>query len=265
MRRILGFVALAGLAGLLALAPLSAADERDRRDRDDGDKGERRARISDQEFVLKASAANLAEQDLGTLGEKNARSDEVRRFAERMVKDHRQANERLNRLANTKRIPVAASADARQQATAAKLAVLKGAAFDREFAKVMVKEHEAAVALFESAAEGAQDKDVRGLAKKTLPTLRDHLKMARDLAGGRGGRDHEDGDRDGGRKGKARKDRDLDDKDLKDKGRKDRDVEDTDKGRKDKDLEDKGGRDKGGDKDAAPKGGGGKDRPEKDR
>jgi putative membrane protein len=58
--------------------------------------------------------------------------------------------------------------------------ILGGAEFDRKYADTMVDEHEKAVSLFESHANST-DADVKAFVDKTLPTLRHHLQMARDL------------------------------------------------------------------------------------
>ena len=58
----------------------------------------------------------------------------------------------------------------------------QGGDFDKEFVRVMVAEHEKAVALFERAAGTLGDADLKAYAEKTLPTLRHHLEMARSLA-----------------------------------------------------------------------------------
>jgi putative membrane protein len=79
--------------------------------------------------------------------------------------------------------------DAAHRAAADRLTQMNGAAFDRAFMRQVVKDHEQAVSLFEAEAKHGQDKDLKDFAKKALPTLKDHLKMARDLAG-EGGRDH---------------------------------------------------------------------------
>jgi putative membrane protein len=62
-----------------------------------------------------------------------------------------------------------------------KLSGLSGDAFDREYVKMMVKDHEKDVKEFEKASTKAQDPDVRAFAAKTLPTLRDHLQQVRDI------------------------------------------------------------------------------------
>ena len=46
----------------------------------------------------------------------------------------------------------------------------------------MVKDHEKAVALFQKQAKSGDSPELKEFASKTLPTLQDHLKMARDLS-----------------------------------------------------------------------------------
>jgi len=50
----------------------------------------------------------------------------------------------------------------------------------------MVKDHEKDVTKFQEAATNATDADVKAYAAKTLPTLREHLDMARKLAASKG-------------------------------------------------------------------------------
>jgi len=49
----------------------------------------------------------------------------------------------------------------------------------------MVKDHEEAVALFEKESKSGSDADLKSFAGKTLPTLQDHLKMAKALPSGK--------------------------------------------------------------------------------
>jgi putative membrane protein len=56
-----------------------------------------------------------------------------------------------------------------------------GAAFDRAYMKDMVKDHEADVADFQKEANSGTDPGLKEFAGATLPTLQDHLKMAKDI------------------------------------------------------------------------------------
>lgn len=143
----------------------------------------------DQVFVIKASEGGMAEVEAGKLASKKANNASVRKFAEHMVEDHTKANKELHTLATNAKLKVAAAVDERHKAMAAKLAQLSGEAFDREYMAGQVKDHEETIALFEKEASQGKVAEIRGFAEKTLPTLREHLKMAQrvqsNLQGGR--------------------------------------------------------------------------------
>ena len=63
-----------------------------------------------------------------------------------------------------------------------RLAKENGADFDRNFIDRMVDDHEKDVKMFEKKASDADDPDVRAFAAKQLPTLRQHLSQAQNLA-----------------------------------------------------------------------------------
>jgi len=186
---------------------------------------------SPQDFVFKASAAGLAEVNLGGQGAKSASDAEVKKFAEKMVEDHTKANKELLALADKKRWTAAPRMDPRHEQLSAALGRLSGPAFDREFMTAMVKDHQEAVGLFERQSKEGKDEDLKGWAEKTLPTLREHLKMAEDLHGrfkdtsaAKDDKDRKDTVKDSV---KDRKDTVKDDKDRRDT------VKDTAKDRKD--------------------------------
>jgi len=142
-----------------------------------------RPTVTDEQFVIRASADGLAEVELGKLAADRAGAAEVKKFGHHMVEDHTKANKELIALANKKMFPVAAQMGPTHQATAAMLARLQSNEFDRVYMTQMVKDHEEAVALFTAKAQDAKDADLKAFAAKTLPTLKEHLQMARDLAG----------------------------------------------------------------------------------
>src|SRR5262249_45151626 len=129
------------------------------------------AKLTAQDFVTKASAAGLAEVNLGNLARDRAGRPEVKTFAARMVEDHSKANLELLKLADGKGLKAAPRMDEKHQKLADKLVGLKGADFDKEYMDAMVKDHDEAVMLFETASKGVDDKDPQAWAAKTLPTL----------------------------------------------------------------------------------------------
>jgi len=136
---------------------------------------------ADAEFMNSAAMAGMAEVELGKLGVANATSSEVKQFAQRMVDDHSKANDELKALASQKSVTLPTAVDAKHKAVHDKLAKSKGPAFDAAFMAQMVSDHQAAVTLFERESKSGQDADAKAWATKTLPTLREHQKMAKDL------------------------------------------------------------------------------------
>lgn len=141
---------------------------------------------TDAGFVTNASGAGAAEIEAGQLAETNAGSDKVKAFARQIVADHTKAGEELKSLAAGDRgYALAESPPPANQKDIDALQMLHGAAFDKEFAKVMVADHQKAVAIFEVEAEKGSNKELQAFATKTLPTLKEHLKMARALNTGK--------------------------------------------------------------------------------
>lgn len=140
---------------------------------------------SDKKFVMEASQGGMMEVELGKLGVDKASSDEVKQFAQRMVDDHSKANDELMQLASQKSMlmPQDQKAMMKTQAAKDRLSKLSGADFDRAYMDMMVKDHVKDVKDFEEASTKSKNIEVKDWATKTLPTLREHLQMARDING----------------------------------------------------------------------------------
>lgn len=137
---------------------------------------------ADRTFMMKAAEGGMAEVALGELATKQAGSDDVKQFGQRMVDDHGKANRELMDLAAKKGVTLPSDMGAKEKALKTKLEKLSGAEFDREYMREMVKDHEKDVAMFEKEAKSGRDAEVKAWAEQTLPTLRDHLKLARETA-----------------------------------------------------------------------------------
>ncbi len=59
---------------------------------------------------------------------------------------------------------------------------MSGSAFDNAYVKAMVEMHEKDVTAFEAVAKNATDADVKTFATETVPTLKHHLQMIREMA-----------------------------------------------------------------------------------
>jgi putative membrane protein len=135
----------------------------------------------DQAFATKAAQINLGEIDAGMLAKKNSRRQDVQQFGQQLTQDHQKAHDELKRLAQKNGWALPSETDGKHKATCEKLSKLEGGRFDEEFLRAMVTGHQEAIKLFEAQAEGGKNADLRGYAKGTLPSLRDHLKRAQEL------------------------------------------------------------------------------------
>jgi putative membrane protein len=139
-------------------------------------------KTADQTFIQTADQIDMAEVKIGKVAEENAMSDAVKTFGKRMVSDHSRMNKELREITTKNRIELAEGLDPKHQQLLATLSKLKGAEFDRVYAKDMVSGHEKAIEQFEAEAKNGQDPDVKAWAEKCLPTLREHLALAQDAA-----------------------------------------------------------------------------------
>jgi putative membrane protein len=133
--------------------------------------------MADHKFAMEAAMGGVMEVELGKVAAEKGASDEVRQFGQRMVDDHSKANEQLMQLASSKGMTLPTAPDAKHQAEMQKLSALSGEKFDKEYVKMMLKDHKQDVPAFEKEASGGMDADIKAFAASTLPTLREHLQM----------------------------------------------------------------------------------------
>lgn len=134
----------------------------------------------DKAFMLEAASGGMAEVELSQMAKEKSKNADVIKLAQHMVEDHTKANGELTGLAARKGVTLPTELLPKHKETREKLAKLTGAAFDKEYARVMVKDHEDTVALFQKEAGAGKDPNLVPWVKQTLPTLEGHLKMARE-------------------------------------------------------------------------------------
>ena len=138
--------------------------------------------VTPQSFASKAATIGKAEIALGQIAMKNTSDANVRKYAERMVKDHSAADKKLQAIAAKENLDLPQTLDPEHEALKTKLQSLKGEEFDRAYMSAMSKGHDEAVALFQSASQQRQmPDDLKQFAASTLPTLEEHKEMAHSL------------------------------------------------------------------------------------
>jgi putative membrane protein len=169
--------------------------------------------LTPQQFVTDAAVGGMEEVYMSQLALDKSSNEDVKSLANRMIKDHSAANHKLEKIAqdggyafpatntfsandgnwsnpmlahpeNIKgaqmlimtNMPYLADYQAVQQ-----LKSTPSDQFDRAYLDGMVMDHSATVSEFEAASQSLTDQKLKKFADKTLPTLRKHLQMVRDL------------------------------------------------------------------------------------
>jgi len=136
----------------------------------------------DQQFLEDATQGSYAEIEGSKLALEKTQNQDVKHFADMMIKDHTAMVQEVSKLATDKGMTPPDGPSVMQVTEVTALKALTGGAFDAMYVnRIGVASHEATVKLFEQASEKAQDPDVKALAAKSLPKLREHLEMARAL------------------------------------------------------------------------------------
>ena len=138
--------------------------------------------MSDTQFMREAAIGGMAEVDLGKIGVQRAESPDVKQFAQRMVDDHSKANDELKQVAQKRGVALPGDVDAKEKATIDRLSKLSGPAFDKAYMRDMVNDHVKDVSLFEHQSTSRKDADLKAWIDQTLPTLKEHKDMAKDVA-----------------------------------------------------------------------------------
>jgi hypothetical protein len=101
------------------------------------------------------------------------------------VRDHTQANQKLQQIASSKSITAEKPGQGDHQKHQQHLGKLKqqtGAEFDKEFVRMALKHHKKDIQEFEKAQTQLNDSEVKSFVSETLPKLRQHQQMAQAAA-----------------------------------------------------------------------------------
>lgn len=132
---------------------------------------------ADKTFMTKAAQSNVFEIQSGELAQKKTTNEDVRKLAARFIADHTANNAELSKLAGKYDVKLPNEPDEQQHKQMDRLEKRTGPEFDRTYVGLLVEDHKTAIALFEKQI-GSSEGDVKAYAEKTLPVLREHLKLA---------------------------------------------------------------------------------------
>lgn len=135
-----------------------------------------------QDFLVAAAQGDQYEIMAGHLAMVQGHDPRVRTFAAEMIRYHTQVNQELRRTAATTGLHAPASGMSSDEAALLSgLQSLRGAEFDRAYARQQVLVHTQDVAVEESFADAGADPSLRKTAQSALPTIKDHLLKAQKL------------------------------------------------------------------------------------
>jgi putative membrane protein len=107
-------------------------------------------------------------------------------LAQHMVEEHGKGNNDLAHIAQGKGVQLPAQPDSDHRDKLKDLESMSGDKFDKRYIEQAgVKDHKAALKLFEDAAKDAKDPALKSFAQENVPHIKEHLEMAQRLADAR--------------------------------------------------------------------------------
>jgi putative membrane protein len=133
----------------------------------------------DQQFVQQAAQGGIAEVDLSTMVADKTTNPTVKQLAQRIVRDHTNANQQLQSAVQQANgtMPTTPSSDAQQMRD--QMSTMSGRELDRAYVQHLIQDHEKDISLFQQEANNGTDPQLKTFAQKTLPTLKEHLQLAK--------------------------------------------------------------------------------------
>ncbi|MDA9427060.1 MULTISPECIES: DUF4142 domain-containing protein [Bradyrhizobium] len=134
------------------------------------------------DFVKEVAISDMFEIESSKLAAQKGSAQE-KKFAQQMVTDHTKTSGELKSLVGDGKVraTLPTALDSSHQSKLDKLKNASGKDFSSDYNSYQVSAHEDAVSLFERYAKGGDNSALKDWAGKTLPALKHHLAMAKEL------------------------------------------------------------------------------------
>lgn len=133
----------------------------------------------DREFLRRASEVAAAEQRLADAAKNRATQPRVRELAQELAAEHTTLQNELSQLAGQRGVALPTGGASMPSAKRDPLAAAGSGAFDDEFVRLSIESLSVNIRMFERAADHSEDPQVRALAERMLPRLRQQLEQLR--------------------------------------------------------------------------------------
>lgn len=137
----------------------------------------------DGKWLVNADIDNATEIQISRIVESKTQDPEVKQFAQKLIQDHTQAEQELRQIAQSKGYQWPSQLDEVGNAKVAAMQKMDGPDLDRCYVYGNVGDHVTDILWYKAAEKLVTDPELKQFAQKTLPTLEEHLHMARKLAG----------------------------------------------------------------------------------
>ena len=134
-------------------------------------------------FVTAAETGDMFEIAAARIAHNRAVDPALRKFAARMIRDHTASTAKLEALIASSHIDVTqpSDLDERRKGLIAALNTASHPDFDRTYLDQQVAAHQEAATLFKGYAEHGENAALKDFALATLPTIQEHLAMAKSM------------------------------------------------------------------------------------
>ncbi|NUT33658.1 MAG: DUF4142 domain-containing protein [Hamadaea sp.] len=131
---------------------------------------------SDQDgnFLVAAHQAAFAQIELGRLAQQKGTAPVVRELGGQIAADHVELDERVRQSADSLGVALPGEPTAAQRKAARQLADRNGAAFDRSWIDVQMREHDALMDAIQAELSSGQDQQARQVAADIQPVIASH-------------------------------------------------------------------------------------------
>lgn len=139
-------------------------------------------KVTPNYLINAASRINQEEEHMMGLAHNKAGSNQALKSMATMINDDHKANQNaLKALAREENVNLNNNNNSNNNPTYNRLKNLKGAAFNEAFLNSQIMDHEKALRIFEDAKNQPESRAMRVYIGQTIPMLRAHLEMARNM------------------------------------------------------------------------------------
>jgi len=133
-------------------------------------------------FLQDAAQANQTEIAMANVAEATSQNNPVKEMARMLRSDHQQNYAQLQMIAQSHLVALDPGLNSMNRRAVERLQKASVADFDKDYAKIMLKDHVKCIKMFDKAVGDIEELDIREYAHSTLPALRKHLRHAEDTA-----------------------------------------------------------------------------------